>query len=319
MSDQDSLCSIMIPVYNGKNFVKSAIESALAQGECVAEVVVVDNCSTDGTWEYLQTLKYEKLRLHRNPHNLGLFGNFNQCLKLAQSPFLLTLCVDDRLYPRSLDEPIRIMAEHPDLALVNCYGNAVDEDGRQIKTLGDRLGPGLYSGPEARQAFYLFHSRTGINPFNYPSGIVLNMRLLRGKIEFSTEFRKTGDIDFYYKALQLGGLAISAQRVCAVTFHAKQQGQAQRGEVIELLEYERILETFGDQLDRRLMREIRGNFHAIALWRGIQFLARLKLGAFSKHARFAFSRSQPIDVLVRLGGFISRRLRRPMDQQFVSL
>lgn len=309
----------MIPVYNGKNFLKGAIDSALAQGDCVAEVVVVDNCSTDGTWEYLQTLSYEKLRIHQNPRNLGLFGNFNQCLSLARSPLVLTLCVDDRLYPKALQDPIRIIQEHPEVALVNCYGDAVDENGQQIKTLGDRLRPGLYSGAEIRQALYLFHSRTGINPFNYPSGILLNMKLLRGKIEFSTEFRKTGDIDFYYRALQLGDLAIAEQKVCAVTFHSAQQGQAQRGEVIELLEYERILETFGGQLDRQLAKEIRSNFHAIALWRGMQFLARLNLKAFSRHARFAFSRSAPLDVIFRLGAFVSLRLRRPSKRQFVSL
>ncbi|MEY2822247.1 MAG: hypothetical protein RL105_1819, partial [Verrucomicrobiota bacterium] len=41
--------SVALPVYNGESFLREALESAVAQGEELAEIVVADNCSTDGT------------------------------------------------------------------------------------------------------------------------------------------------------------------------------------------------------------------------------------------------------------------------------
>src|SRR5579885_2083954 len=94
-----TLCTIAIPVYNRAQLVRQALESALAQDLENTEILVIDNCSTDGTWETLHEYSDPRLRLVRNPTNVGLFGNLNRCLELAEGKYLRILCSDDRLLP----------------------------------------------------------------------------------------------------------------------------------------------------------------------------------------------------------------------------
>src|SRR5450432_379001 len=90
-------CSIAIPVFNRRDLVHNALRSAIAQAVPNLEILVVDNCSTDGTWEALQAIRDPRLHLVRNDSNLGLFGNFNRCLELSRGEYVCLLGSDDDL------------------------------------------------------------------------------------------------------------------------------------------------------------------------------------------------------------------------------
>jgi len=62
--------SVVIPAYNHEGYVAEAVLSALAS-PLVAEVLVRDDASTDGTWAVLQTCTDPRVRLARNPVNRG--------------------------------------------------------------------------------------------------------------------------------------------------------------------------------------------------------------------------------------------------------
>jgi glycosyltransferase involved in cell wall biosynthesis len=106
-------CTVAIPVFNRKDMVQRAVASALAQPVSSLDVLVVDNCSTDGTWDALQRLSDPRLRLVRNSHNVGLFGNFNRCLDLATGTYLRFLCSDDTLAAGCLQREISEMESAP--------------------------------------------------------------------------------------------------------------------------------------------------------------------------------------------------------------
>lgn len=298
-------CSVLIPVYNGKKTILRAIESAEQQGDAVTEIIVVDNQSDDGTWELLQSLTHPKIRLHRNPSNLGLFGNFNSCLAKAQGEIIVFLCADDRFYPQTIQACLKPFSESPALAVVNAQGWAVDEEGQKLKNLGAFLREGRYSGKEAKERMLLFHSSTGHNPFNYPGGVFMRRRLIEG-LTFDTGQRRCGDIDFFYRALERGDLEMVATPVCEITFHAQQEGRGRREEPIEMVEFEAIINKLdlGSDLRHRLSL----NFRALSLWRGSLFLARgAKLG-FRNHWRHAFAQQEYFLVFSSFLAFVGRRL-----------
>src|SRR4030067_1594973 len=91
--------SILIPVYNRANMVGGCIQSALEQTYQDIEVVVVDNDSTDGTWEICKALseKDSRLRVFKNDTNIGPVGNWKKCIDSARGAYGKILFSDELL------------------------------------------------------------------------------------------------------------------------------------------------------------------------------------------------------------------------------
>jgi len=82
--------SVIVPAYNEAKTIASVLEKVLAQPS-VMEVIVVDDCSSDGTWELLQALasSNSKIRATRHLHNEGKGAALRTGISLATAPFLI--------------------------------------------------------------------------------------------------------------------------------------------------------------------------------------------------------------------------------------
>ena len=92
--------SILIPTYRYRDKVIRAVESALASG--AGEIVVVDDCSKDGTVEALAAYTDPRLRVHENARNIGLWENHLKALGHASKPWIKFIQADDYLLPGGL-------------------------------------------------------------------------------------------------------------------------------------------------------------------------------------------------------------------------
>ena len=86
----NAVLSVIVPAYNEAKTIESVLEKVLAQPS-VMEVVVVDDASSDGTWERLQTLasKNRKIRTARHPANQGKGASLRTGISLASAPFII--------------------------------------------------------------------------------------------------------------------------------------------------------------------------------------------------------------------------------------
>lgn len=86
MKDFTDLVSVLVPVYNRRDIIVETLSSALSQTYQNIEIVVVDNCSADGTWELISDLAKtdSRLRVFRNATNLGPVRNWLRCLQEAK-------------------------------------------------------------------------------------------------------------------------------------------------------------------------------------------------------------------------------------------
>src|SRR5712672_1919711 len=90
----------IIPVYNGEKFIRQTLESVAKQTLQPDRVIVLDNCSTDGTERIVKEFQPIKCEWVRNPTNIGLFGNCNRGLEFApETQYLSFLCADDLIEP----------------------------------------------------------------------------------------------------------------------------------------------------------------------------------------------------------------------------
>ena len=69
--------SILTPVWNGLPYIKECVDSVFAQEFQDWELIISDNGSTDGTRDYLDTLKDQRVRIFKQEKNLGIDGNLN--------------------------------------------------------------------------------------------------------------------------------------------------------------------------------------------------------------------------------------------------
>ncbi len=125
------LISVLIPNYNYVKYVATAVDSALAQTYPNLEVVVSDNCSTDGAWELLNE-RYggdSRVRLYQNATNVGMARNFDRLLELARGRYVLCLSSDDFLFPPHLAQLEAGFARDPQLDVVYCNAYFAHEDG----------------------------------------------------------------------------------------------------------------------------------------------------------------------------------------------
>jgi glycosyltransferase involved in cell wall biosynthesis len=97
--------SVLLPAYDAERFVDAAVESVRAQTVGDWEIVAVDDCSRDATHARLVAWaeREPRLRCFRNSSNLGMTGNWNECLSHTSGELVLKLDADDVLRPRTLE------------------------------------------------------------------------------------------------------------------------------------------------------------------------------------------------------------------------
>jgi glycosyltransferase involved in cell wall biosynthesis len=114
------LVSICIPTYNGASYLEACLDSALAQTFPDFEVLIVDDQSTDQSYQIAQAYatRDPRIRVARNTHNLGLVGNWNQCVLLAQGEWVKFLFQDDILEPNCVERMLTVCG--PNKSMVVC-------------------------------------------------------------------------------------------------------------------------------------------------------------------------------------------------------
>jgi len=86
----NTVLSVVVPAYNEAETIASVLERVLSQAS-VMEVIVVDDCSGDGTWELLQTLAASnpKILIKRHPRNEGKGAALRTGISLATAPYVI--------------------------------------------------------------------------------------------------------------------------------------------------------------------------------------------------------------------------------------
>ncbi len=101
----------------------NALTSALTQNCGDYEVIVVDDCSSDGSYELAQKFQreHDKVSIYRNETNLGITGNWNRCIELAKGKYIVILHQDDELREGALKKESDLLNKHLDVGVV--FGN----------------------------------------------------------------------------------------------------------------------------------------------------------------------------------------------------
>ena len=136
-------CNIItvIPVYNGEKFIRQTLESVAKQTLRPDRVVVLDNCSTDGTEKIVKAFQGVNCEWFRNATNLGLFGNCNRALEFApETNYLHLCCADDLIEPAFYQRLTDDLKSCDGLGLAYCLDERIDEQDRHLSLSGKVTG-----------------------------------------------------------------------------------------------------------------------------------------------------------------------------------
>ncbi|MCG7213044.1 glycosyltransferase family 2 protein [Paenibacillus mucilaginosus] len=136
-------CSIIIPTYNQAGLLKACIESIRQYTPEPHEIIVIDNASTDGTAEYLQSMRGQ-LRFRINAENIGFAGGVNQGMRMARGSTLLLLNNDTVVTQGWLGNLLRCLHSDERIGLVGPMTNYIS---------GEQLQPVSYASMKEMHRF----------------------------------------------------------------------------------------------------------------------------------------------------------------------
>ena len=112
--------TVCLLTYNHATIIESTLKSILSQTVDDFELIVSDDCSTDGTWDIILKLseKYNKIRAIQTPHNMGMANNANFAVKLSNRPYIALLHHDDIYREDLLEKWVNIIEKYPDIGFV---------------------------------------------------------------------------------------------------------------------------------------------------------------------------------------------------------
>lgn len=135
--------TVLMPVYNAERFLAQAIDSVLAQTFTDFELLMLDDCSTDGSLSIIQSYSDPRIRLYQNEQNMGISPTLNRGIALAQSALIARMDADDLCHPQRLQKQYDYLQQNPDCAMVSSLVRVISEEGNLLR-IDDFKSPYFY-------------------------------------------------------------------------------------------------------------------------------------------------------------------------------
>ncbi|WP_031464796.1 glycosyltransferase family 2 protein [Sciscionella sediminilitoris] len=268
-SENQPEIDILLPFYGDVALMREAVHSVLAQDTGGWRLTVVDDGDAEGVPEWFDSLADERVRYFRNPRNLGVTGNFQRCLELAEYERVTLLGTDDLLAPNYVRTVRAAAARHEGIGMIQPGVEVIDEHGEPATGLADAVKHRIYA-PRVREELVL-------------GGEPLAASLLRGNwlyfpslswrteaitaIGFRSDLRTTQDLALELDLIERGERLLVLTEAC---FKYRRHGASVSS----------TMATDGDRFreERALFQETARRFGALG-WRKAARAARVHSGS----------------------------------------
>jgi hypothetical protein len=205
-----ALVSVLMPVRDGARFLRTAIDSVLAQTLKDFELLVIDDGSRDATPAILAeaTRSDARVRVITQAPS-GLVVALNRGIAEARAPLVARLDADDIAGPARLARQIETMRREPDLGLLGSYAEEIDADGRAL---------GARKPPVSHEALVAALARG--NPFIH-STVMFRAGLVRALGGFRAALEAAEDYDLWLRIAEQARVANLPETLVQYRTHAQ--------------------------------------------------------------------------------------------------
>ena len=227
--------SVCIPTYNYARFLPQAIESVLSQSLADFELLIIDDCSDDGTAGIVSDYAARDARIRSivNPQRKGMVNNWNACLSEAQGKYIKFVFADDLLASRdTLARMVSAIESSDRISLVSCSRKIIDEN----LTVKKVLAPFGRDLTAEGSAFIRLCLARQLNLAGEPTAVMF--RRSDASRGFRPEFRQIVDQEMWFHILERGKFAYIHKPLVAFRAHPLQQTIHNRREPVAVLDEE---------------------------------------------------------------------------------
>ena len=189
--------SVAVITYNQEKTIRQTLDSILRQrGDLELEVVIGEDCSTDGTWQICKEYEVhypDNVRLLPNTHNLGIMSNFARTYCSCSGDYLSVIAGDDfYCEDHALEKQIQYLVQHPSVGVMGA-------NGYRLFVRKNKMVPGLNQTiteeTDKAKEFYFTKSYPG-GVFFKPVGLMFR-RLLLQYLDFNEMIRRGLPVEDY--------------------------------------------------------------------------------------------------------------------------
>jgi hypothetical protein len=217
--------SVILPVYNGENYLESSIKSVLAQ-DYDFELHILDDDSTDASAEICQSTGDSRVRYVRNPGRFGLFKTLNRGFADVTTPLVRIWAQDDLMVPGSVGRFVDFAEVHSACGMVYCEFWEIDQNGartgkeQHYETQRART-PDLSDPLTAALLFYCF----GCLPGNI-STVMLRRQAWQDAGGFLEGIQQAPDYDMWVRISEFSMVGFLREKLVELRNHPGQLGKA---------------------------------------------------------------------------------------------
>lgn len=131
--------TIILPTYERAEYIREAIDSALAQTFTDFVLSIGDNSRDDATEKIVAQYDDPRIRYRRHPRNLGQQGNWLHLIDTAETPFVASLHDDDAWHPEFLEKLVPPMVADPTISMAFADFWCIDEHSRRLVEMTEQL------------------------------------------------------------------------------------------------------------------------------------------------------------------------------------
>ncbi|HYF31983.1 MAG TPA: glycosyltransferase [Chitinophagaceae bacterium] len=187
--------AVVLPVYNGMKYLSLAVESVLRQTHTDFIFLICDDCSKDGSWDYLNSIKDPRVSLFRNEVNRGLFPTLNFLCRKADAKIIKLWSQDDIMNPECLAETVAFHRKYPHISFSYSDREHIDENGRHGASADLEDHTPEYIPRQLHDKIALFTGSI--------AGNIANVAIVKDKLEEAGYFDEgmiiAGDFDMWVK------------------------------------------------------------------------------------------------------------------------
>lgn len=128
------LISVIMPVYNSYDYIRQSVMSILRQTYRVFEFIIIDDASTDGTSEIIESIARidKRIIFIKNKQNQGLTVNLNRAAAIAKGSYIARMDADDISLPQRFEKQLSFMEKNLETDICGTWADVINSQNKVL-------------------------------------------------------------------------------------------------------------------------------------------------------------------------------------------
>ena len=238
-----SLVSVIIPTYNGSNTILRAINSVLNQTYSNLELIIVDDCSKDNTFEVIKSIKDKRVRVLRHKNNKGGSAARNTGIKEAKGEYIAFLDDDDEWLSEKVEKQVKYLRSKDSSLYKGVVCSYMILSGKKWRTVIQTKEGDL------REGIFLMRLSLAAG-----SCLMVRKEIFNDIGMFDESYLRHQDMEFVLRYLRKYKLAVVREPLAKIYGHSGNVSGQKMLEVKSkfLKDFEKDINSFGEETARKI-------------------------------------------------------------------